>query len=75
MQAEIETILRKRAISQIDHAQGGVYKLAITCKEKGWRSASSDKFKESKFFRVLRALQNRKFEFSLVSPKERRVSK
>ena len=41
---------------------GRVYKLAISCGEKGWRSASSDKFEESKFICALRALQNGNLE-------------
>ena len=63
MEAEIEAMLRKGTICQIHKTQ-----LAIPCGEKRQRSASSDKFEESKFVRVLRALQNRKFEFTPVSP-------
>ena len=35
---------------------GGVYKLAVACGEKGRSSATSDKFAESKFLFVLRAI-------------------
>ena len=66
VQAEIETMLMKGAISQINHTQGErVYKLAAPCGEKEWRSASSDKFEESKFLRVLRALRNDSLQFLL----------
>ena len=50
----------------------GVYKLAISCGEKRRRSMYNDKFEGSKFFRSLRALRNGKFEFTAVSPQERR---
>ena len=49
---------------------GGVYKHTIPCGEKGWTSATSDKFEESKFLCVLRVLQSGKFEFTPVSPEE-----
>ena len=51
----------------------GVYKLTISCGEKGRRSASSNKFEESKFLRALRALQNGKFKFTPVPPEDRRL--
>ena len=73
-QAEIELMLRKGTISQIDHTQGGVYKHAITCGKKGRRSESSDKFEKYNFFQALEALQNGKFEFISVSPQERRFA-
>ena len=53
---------------------GRLYKLAISCGEKGERSASSNKFEESTFLRALRALQNGKFKFTPVPPQEKRLN-
>ena len=63
---------RENAVEKINISDrsytGGVYKLPNSCVEKGRRSASSNKFEESKFLRALIALQNGKFKFTPVPP-------
>ena len=70
VQAEIETMLRKGAISQIDHTRG-ICQLAISCGKKD--GVSSNKFEEPKFLHALRALQNGKFKFNPALHRERRL--
>ena len=73
VQAEIETMPRKGAISQKDHTQGEFINSLFLVEKKDGGQRPVITFKSLKFLRALRAIQNGKFKFTPVPPPERRL--